>query len=257
MRESSEMAEALTGNHAGGISDAAAVERTLAGEREAYRVLVERHSAYVYRVAYRMTGNSHDAEEIVQEAFLRGYQKLQQFAGNANFGTWVYRIAANYAIDRLRQKKNEDSRREAPTRSAESETEIDPLSQVKDSGPSPERLATSVELATKMNEALEALSPAERTAIVMRHWDGCGIEEIAAVLKVTDQDLRTIGRMTESGSKHLHLFHADVVDAEDLLVARVEKLVYLRRRLATQEDTMYTPVRRARASAVALRSGST
>src|SRR5271167_2219636 len=90
-------------------SDAVAVERTLAGERDAYRVLVERHSANVYRLAYRMTGNAHDAEEVVQEAFLRGYQKLRQFAGNANFGTWVYRIAANYAIDRMRQRKTEDS----------------------------------------------------------------------------------------------------------------------------------------------------
>src|SRR5712675_3807509 len=114
MRESSEMADSFGSYSAGGISDAAAVARTLAGEREAYRVLVERHSAYVYRVAYRMTGNSHDAEEIVSEAFLRGYQKLQQFAGNANFGTWVYRIAANYAIDRLRQRKSDVSRRQSP-----------------------------------------------------------------------------------------------------------------------------------------------
>jgi RNA polymerase sigma-70 factor (ECF subfamily) len=183
MRESSEMAEALTGNHAGGVSDAAAVERTLAGEREAYRVLVERHSAYVYRVAYRMTGNSHDAEEVVQEAFLRAYQKLRQFAGNANFGTWVYRIAANYAIDRLRQKKNEESRREVSTRKPESDTEVDPLSQIRDQAPNPERLAGSAQLATKMQQALQALTPAERTAIVMRHWDGCGIDEIAEVLK--------------------------------------------------------------------------
>jgi RNA polymerase sigma-70 factor (ECF subfamily) len=183
MRESSEMAEALTGNDAGGISDAAAVERTLAGEREAYRVLVERHSAYVYRVAYRMTGNSHDAEEVVQEAFLRAYQKLQQFAGNANFGTWVYRIAANYAIDRLRQKKNEESRREVSTRKPESDMEADPLSQIRDQAPNPERLAGSAQLAAKMQRALQALTPAERTAIVMRHWDGCGIDEIAEVLK--------------------------------------------------------------------------
>jgi RNA polymerase sigma-70 factor (ECF subfamily) len=183
MRESSEMAEALTGNRTGGISDAAAVERTLAGEREAYRVLVERHSAYVYRVAYRMTGNSHDAEEVVQEAFLRAYQKLRQFAGNANFGTWVYRIAANYAIDRLRQKKNEESRREVSTRKPESDTEADSLSQIRDRAPNPERLAGSAQLATKMQQALQALTPAERTAIVMRHWDGCGIDEIAEVLK--------------------------------------------------------------------------
>jgi RNA polymerase sigma-70 factor, ECF subfamily len=177
MRESSEMADAV------GISDAAAVERTLAGEREAYRVLVERHSHYVYRLAFRMTGNPHDAEEVVQEAFLRGYQKLQQFAGNANFGTWVYRIAANYAIDRLRQRKTEDARREQSPRPVEGETEVDPLSRVKDSAPSPERLAGSAQLAERMKEALQALTPAERTAIVMRHWDGCGIEEIAAALK--------------------------------------------------------------------------
>jgi RNA polymerase sigma-70 factor (ECF subfamily) len=183
MRESSEMADSFGSYTAGGISDAAAVERTLSGEREAYRVLVERHSAYVYRVAYRMTGNSHDAEEVVQEAFLRAYQKLRQFAGNANFGTWVYRIAANYAIDRLRQKKNEESRREVSTRKPESDTEADSLSQIRDQSPNPERLAGSAQLATKMQQALQALTPAERTAIVMRHWDGCGIDEIAEVLK--------------------------------------------------------------------------
>ena len=177
MRERSEWADAPA------ISDAVAVERTLAGERNAYRVLVERHSNYVYRLAYRMTGNSHDAEEVVQEAFLRAYQKLQQFAGNANFGTWVYRIAANYAIDRLRQKKNEDARREVSSRAAEGEAEIDPLNQLRDSGPSPERLAGSAQLAKKMKDALDTLTPAERTAIVMRHWDGCGIDEIAEVLK--------------------------------------------------------------------------
>jgi RNA polymerase sigma-70 factor, ECF subfamily len=177
------MADAIGSYDAGGISDAAAVARTLAGDREAYRVLVERHSNYVYRLAYRMTGNPHDAEEVVQEAFLRGYQKLQQFAGNANFGTWVYRIAANYAIDRLRQRKNDESRREAPPRAAEGKPEIDPLSQVKDPAPSPERLAGSAQMAVKMREALDTLTPAERTAIVMRHWDGCAIEEIAAVLK--------------------------------------------------------------------------
>ena len=165
------------------MSDAAAVERTLAGDREAYRALVEKHSAYVYRLAYRMTGNKEDAEEVVQEAFLRAYQKLRQFAGNANFATWVYRIAANYAIDRLRQRKNEDTRRELPLRVAEGEPETDPLAEVKDRAPSPEQLAGSVELAAKMKEALGTLTPAERTAIVMRHWDGCGIEEIAAVLK--------------------------------------------------------------------------
>jgi RNA polymerase sigma-70 factor, ECF subfamily len=162
-------------------SDAVAVERTLAGDRDAYRVLVERHSHNVFRLAYRMTGNRHDAEEVVQEAFLRGYQKLGQFAARANFGTWVYRIAANYAIDRMRQRQKEESRREAPK--VEHSDEIDPLNRVKDEAPTPERLTQSIELRKQMELALAALSDAERTAFVMRHWEGCGIEEIAAVLK--------------------------------------------------------------------------
>src|ERR1700720_486431 len=98
-----------------GDSDAIAVERTLAGDRDAYRVLVERHSRNVFRLAYRLTGNRHDAEEVVQEAFLRAYQKLEQFEARANFGTWVYRIAANYAIDRMRLKRTDDARREEPS----------------------------------------------------------------------------------------------------------------------------------------------
>src|SRR3981189_2975998 len=93
-------------------SDAIAVERTLAGDRDAYRVLVERHSHNIFRLAYRMTGNRHDAEEVVQEAFLRGYQKLGQFAARSNFGTWVYRIAPSRALDRMRQRQKEEAGRE-------------------------------------------------------------------------------------------------------------------------------------------------
>jgi len=164
-------------------SDAIAVERTLAGDRDAYRVLVERHSHNVFRLAYRMTGNRHDAEEVVQEAFLRGYQKLGQFAARANFGTWVYRIAANYAIDRMRQRQKEESRREAPRVEDHNGMENDPLNRVKDEAPTPERLTQSLELRKQMEQALAELSDAERTAFVMRHWEGCGIEEIAGVLK--------------------------------------------------------------------------
>jgi RNA polymerase sigma-70 factor (ECF subfamily) len=166
-----------------GDSDAIAVERTLAGDRDAFRVLVERHSPNVFRLAYRMTGNQHDAEEVVQEAFLRAYQKLSQFAARANFGTWVYRIAANYAIDRMRQRKSEDANREPAPHANEDGIEVDAMSFVPDSAPNPERLAQSEQLADHMRRALEQLTPAERTAFVMRHWGGSGIEEIAEALK--------------------------------------------------------------------------
>jgi RNA polymerase sigma-70 factor (ECF subfamily) len=164
-------------------SDAIAVERTLAGDRDAYRILVERHSHQVFRLAYRMTGNRHDAEEVVQEAFLRGYQKLGKFEARSNFGTWVYRIATNYAIDRMRQRQKEESRRQQPKAEERDGMESDPLNRVQDEAPTPERLTQSIELRKQMEQALAALSDAERTAFVMRHWEGCGIEEIAATLK--------------------------------------------------------------------------
>jgi RNA polymerase sigma-70 factor (ECF subfamily) len=163
-------------------SDAVAVERTLAGDRDAFRVLVERHSHNVFRLAYRMTGNRQDAEEVVQEAFLRAYQKLGQFAARANFGTWVYRIAANYAIDRMRQRKKEEARKIEPVVREEG-TENDPVTLVQDAAPTPERLAHNIELREHMEIALAALSDSERTAFVMRHWEGCAIDEIATVLK--------------------------------------------------------------------------
>jgi RNA polymerase sigma-70 factor (ECF subfamily) len=179
MQESVESAQAIA------ASDALAVERTLAGERDAFRVLVERHSHNVFRLAYRMTGNQQDAEEVVQEAFLRAYQKLGQFAARSNFGTWLYRIAANYAIDRLRQRQKEEARRETPRAVSQDGTEDNPVHRVADEGPTPERLTQSIELRNRMEQALAALSHAERTAFVMRHWEGCGIEEIAVVLKLS------------------------------------------------------------------------
>jgi RNA polymerase sigma-70 factor (ECF subfamily) len=188
-------------------TDAIAVERTLAGDRDAFRILVERHSRNVYGLAYRMTVNSHDAEEVVQEAFLRAYQKLNQFASRANFGTWVYRIAANYAIDRMRQKKSEDANRALPARETEDGLEPDLMSSVPDAAPSPERLAQSGQLAAEMRRALSQLTPAERTAFVMRHWGGSGIEEIADALKSsTSAAKNTVFRSVQKLRKALEPF---------------------------------------------------
>jgi RNA polymerase sigma-70 factor (ECF subfamily) len=164
-------------------TDALAVERVLAGDRDAYRTLVERHSRNVHRLAFRLTGNAHDTEDVVQEAFLRAYQKLGQFEARSNFGTWVYRIAANYAIDRMRQRQKEEARRESPDAHGQDGSEQDPVTLVRDPAPSPERLMQSTQLRREMERALKELSHAERTAFVLRHWEGCGIEEIASVLK--------------------------------------------------------------------------
>src|SRR5213596_441666 len=92
-------------------SDAPAVlARARQGDGEAFRALVERHSRSAFRLAYRMTANEQDAEDVVQETFLRAYRRLAQFESRANFGTWVFRIAVNAALDLMRKRQRHEQR---------------------------------------------------------------------------------------------------------------------------------------------------
>ena len=84
---------------------AAVLARARQGDSEAFRALVERHSRSVFRLAFRMTGNEQDAEDVVQESFLRAYRQLGRFESRANFGTWLYRIVSNCSVDLMRAKQ--------------------------------------------------------------------------------------------------------------------------------------------------------
>src|SRR5436309_14884190 len=86
-------------------TDSVAVARVKAGDGDAYRVLVDRHSRSVFRLAYRMTGNEQDSEDVVQETFLRAYKQLHRWEARSSFSTWLYRIAANYSLDLVRGRK--------------------------------------------------------------------------------------------------------------------------------------------------------
>ena len=87
------------------LTDSVAVAQARAGDSGAFRVLVERHSRNLFRLAYRMTGHQQDAEDVVQETFLRAYRQLSKFDDRASFGTWLYRIAANCSLDLIRARK--------------------------------------------------------------------------------------------------------------------------------------------------------
>src|SRR6187549_2225373 len=95
-------------------TDAAAVALARDGDSEAFRALVERHSRAVFRLAHRMTGNASDAEDVVQETFLKAYRQLSRFESRANFGTWVHRIAVNCSIDLIRARPHRESAHDAP-----------------------------------------------------------------------------------------------------------------------------------------------
>jgi RNA polymerase sigma-70 factor (ECF subfamily) len=163
------------------ISDAAVVAQVLAGEKDSFRLLVDRHTRSIYSVAYRMTGNGQDAEEIVQETFLRAYKSLQRFELRSSFATWLYRIAVNRCLDFLKAKKMTDSYQISDNPAAdENERQV----QVAANDPGPDRLLLSGEAGQKISRAINLLSPMERVAFTMRHMEGCSIEEISKALNV-------------------------------------------------------------------------
>ena len=165
-------------------TDAAQVALVLAGDSDAFRVLVDRHGRRLFRLAYRMTANEHDAEEIVQDALLKAYRSLNRFESRSNFGTWLYRICANCALDRMRKQKAEDIRRDTPAADAD-EGALDALDTAAASDPGPDRLAMSSEVNAAVCTAMDLLSGPERAAFVMRHVDGFSIEEIAETLSIS------------------------------------------------------------------------
>ena len=161
------------------LTDAAVVSRARSGDADAFRVLVERHSRSLFRLAFRMTGNQQDAEDVVQESFLRAYRQLGNFDERASFGTWMYRIAANCSLDMVRARK----RRNDHMAPVDDDRQEDPMAQLPSEDPSPERIALSSEVRQRVTEAMEELSPTERTAFVLRHFEGMRMEEVSRVLE--------------------------------------------------------------------------
>jgi RNA polymerase sigma-70 factor (ECF subfamily) len=146
-----------------------------AGNRDAFRTLVERHSRAVFRVAYRLTGNEQDAEDVVQETFLKAYAELARFEARSGLGTWLHRIASNCAIDLLRKRPRH-------TVSHQDEDAAPLVERLPSTAAGPERLAHSREMRARVEEAMAELTPLERAAFTLRHLEQQPVEAIAAAL---------------------------------------------------------------------------
>lgn len=166
------------------VTDAAVVAQVLAGDRDAFRVLVERHSRSIYRVAYRMTGSQQDAEELVQEVLLRAYKSLGRFEMRSNFSTWLYRIAINRTLDFLSARKTQMQSQEAFQITDDPDPEDKRQVQLPSPSPGPERVVLSGEVKSRVAQAMTLLTPVERVAFIMRHMEGRSIEEIGQALNL-------------------------------------------------------------------------
>lgn len=160
------------------------VQRAQGGEYGAFEELVARHSGKTYALALGMLRIPQDAEEVVQDTFLNAFQKLDTFRGESAFTSWLYRIAANNALMRLRKKKRD------PTESIEHLTPSfredgrhaeQPLTWSRTA----EELVSDRQLAGALEEALSRLPPQYRVVLLMRDVDGLSNEEISDILGVT------------------------------------------------------------------------
>jgi RNA polymerase sigma-70 factor (ECF subfamily) len=153
----------------------AVLARARQGDSEAFRVLVERHSPAAFRLAFRMTGNEQDAEDVVQDSLIKVYRHLGRFETRADFSTWLYRIVANCAVDMIRGRQSRQKHAWAEPFEQSTSARASGL-------PGPERLAASSEVERRVAAALDALSPLERAAFALRHYEGRTTGEISRTL---------------------------------------------------------------------------
>ena len=162
-------------------SDALLVERTVAGDQKAFELLVIKYQRRIQRLIGRMVRDVDLVEDIAQETFIRAYRALAQFRGEAQFYTWLYRIAVNTAKKALMDLKRNPTVSENSFKS-EDDDETSPLENELTSTETPEAVLAGKEIAEMVNAAMEALPDELRQAITLREIEGLSYEEISEAM---------------------------------------------------------------------------
>ena len=165
------------------VSDELAlVSAAKAGDVSAFEQLVKRYDRNVFRIAQHITHSREDAEDVVQEAFLKAYSNLAQFQGQSKFYTWLVRIAVNEALMKLRRRRPE----RFVSLDEDVKTEEDSLPrEVADWSPNPEQLYNQSELRDILSRTIQGLPPTFRTVFVLRDVEGLSTEETAEALDLS------------------------------------------------------------------------
>jgi RNA polymerase sigma-70 factor (ECF subfamily) len=168
----------------GELDDEELVDLAQEGEYPAYEELVRRYQDKAYRLAWSMVKNESDANDVVQEAFLNMYRKLDTFEGNAKFGSWIYRVVVNAALMKLRKRKR---RSEVSIDDDETEFREDDyyVMSVPEWRVRADEAAENAELREKIIEAVDELEPKYETVFLLKEVEGLSLKEIADVLDLT------------------------------------------------------------------------
>lgn len=164
------------------------IEELQAGDREAYAELVESQAPKIYRLALRMLGNPQEAEDVLQETFLNAFRSIDGFEGRSNIGTWLYRIATNQALMRLRKNTPDTLSIEEPYPAEDYDSY--PL-QLEDWCCLPEEEFDSEETRSVIKDAIHTLSPALQSAFILRDLHELSTRETAEVLDISESAVKT------------------------------------------------------------------
>lgn len=186
--------ETITLKRGPGTDLAAEEERALVvqaqkGDREAFEKLVHRHDRDILRLAFHMLGNREEAREVFQDTFLKAYRSLGRFRSESSFYTWIYRIATNVALDRLRKRQTlrEEISYEADTESDPDRPALKDTLEEKSYYSNPERSLYGREVGEKIQEALGTLSEKERLVFELRHYQGLRLRMIGEIMGSTEE----------------------------------------------------------------------
>lgn len=192
-----------------GLDDSSLVRKCLAGQVECYGSLVDRYSSRIINLAFAMTGDRHEAEDVAQEAFVRAFKALPKFQKRAKFSSWLYQIALNLCKDHLKAK----SRHARPTDDEQlAAMDGDPNQQAP-------RVVLKAELSEKMREAINRLPYVYRESFVLRHLQGLDYGDVAQITEVPADTVRVRAyrareMLRESLAKNVDTFWREKADKE-------------------------------------------
>ena len=158
------------------LSDEEVVARVLAGETGMFEIVMRRHNQRLYRVARAILRNDGEAEDVMQDAYVRAYEHLDQFAGRARFSTWLTRIAVHEALARQHRENRFQ--------------ELEPMDRFASVAPSPEQQASNSEIRRLLEEAVEKLPDAYRTIFMLRDVEEMSTSDAADVLEITEDNVK-------------------------------------------------------------------
>ena len=157
------------------------VSRARRRDGKAFDKLVIRYQDKIYRLARRMTETDEDAEDVLQEAFVKAYKSLPAFEGKSKFSTWLYRITVNLALMKLRKRKIESVSLDVPVTTEEGSVPRE----FENGGPDPLATLEAKESSESLDQAISALPASYRAVFVLRHVEGLSTGETARILKVS------------------------------------------------------------------------